>query len=318
MGRRQHHPLPGTRPLGHEAAARCCRGLHHDQPPVLRPPRLRPARPVRAGGHSGRLCRRDPRAAGRSSPGPRRRRDAVAQPRRLLRRQGQRREVRRTHPRQLAAVRDSLPGQHHEHRPCKSLLGIPWRVAIALTDAGWILRNDIVWAKPNPTPESVRDRCVASHEHLFLLTKTAPYWFDQDALAEPGQGRASGSRPDTARAYAAATGGHDLPPRWDRAPVDWDPDWGWPPAVHVCPPRHFRPEPCPRRGSTASRPQRCGRVWSATRGQPPSSPTSSTAPSPAGPGCRGRTTPPCRASASAGSGPGSPTTSPPTHGEGSA
>ncbi|MGB3443860.1 MAG: site-specific DNA-methyltransferase [Actinophytocola sp.] len=67
----------------------------------------------------------------------------------------------------------------------KDLLGIPWRVAFALQDAGWYLRNAIVWHKPNAMPESVRDRLAGRHEMLFLLTKSRRYWFDLDAIREP-------------------------------------------------------------------------------------------------------------------------------------
>lgn len=67
----------------------------------------------------------------------------------------------------------------------KDLVGQPWRLAFALQDAGWYLRQDIIWAKPNPMPESVRDRCTKSHEYVFLLTKSERYYFDQDAIAEP-------------------------------------------------------------------------------------------------------------------------------------
>lgn len=67
----------------------------------------------------------------------------------------------------------------------KQLLGIPWRLAFALQDDGWILRQEIIWAKPNPMPESVRDRCTKSHEHIFLLSKSPAYFFDQDAIKEP-------------------------------------------------------------------------------------------------------------------------------------
>jgi len=66
----------------------------------------------------------------------------------------------------------------------KQLVGVPWRVALALSDAGWLLRQDIIWAKPNPMPESVTDRCVRSHEHLFLLTKGPHYFFDHKAIRE--------------------------------------------------------------------------------------------------------------------------------------
>lgn len=66
----------------------------------------------------------------------------------------------------------------------KDLIGIPWRVAFALQADGWYLRQDIIWSKPNPMPESVRDRCTKAHEHLFLLSKSPRYYFDPDAIAE--------------------------------------------------------------------------------------------------------------------------------------
>lgn len=69
--------------------------------------------------------------------------------------------------------------------PGKNLLGIPWRVAFALQDDGWILRNDIIWHKPNAMPESVTDRLSTRHEHLFMLTKSPRYWFDLDPIREP-------------------------------------------------------------------------------------------------------------------------------------
>lgn len=67
----------------------------------------------------------------------------------------------------------------------KDLTGIPWRVALALQADGWYLRQDIIWSKPNPMPESVRDRCTKAHEYLFLLSKSERYHFDQDAILEP-------------------------------------------------------------------------------------------------------------------------------------
>lgn len=67
----------------------------------------------------------------------------------------------------------------------KDLMGMPWRVALALQADGWYLRQDIVWAKPNPMPESVRDRCTKAHEYLFLLSKSPKYYFDAEAIAEP-------------------------------------------------------------------------------------------------------------------------------------
>ena len=67
----------------------------------------------------------------------------------------------------------------------KDLVGIPWMLAFALRADGWWLRQDIIWAKPNPMPESTRDRCTKSHEYLFLLTKSARYFYDAEAIAEP-------------------------------------------------------------------------------------------------------------------------------------
>ncbi len=67
----------------------------------------------------------------------------------------------------------------------KDLIGIPWRVAFALQADGWYLRQDIIWSKTNPMPESVKDRCTKSHEYIFLLSKSKQYYFDQDAIKEP-------------------------------------------------------------------------------------------------------------------------------------
>lgn len=67
----------------------------------------------------------------------------------------------------------------------KDLIGIPWRVAFALQADGWYLRQDIVWRKPNPMPESVIDRCTKSHEYIFLLSKNERYYFDHEAIKEP-------------------------------------------------------------------------------------------------------------------------------------
>lgn len=66
----------------------------------------------------------------------------------------------------------------------KDLIGLPWRLAFALQDDGWWLRSDIIWAKPNPMPESVTDRPTRAHEYVFLLTKAARYWYDADAIAD--------------------------------------------------------------------------------------------------------------------------------------
>lgn len=69
----------------------------------------------------------------------------------------------------------------------KQLLGIPWRVAFALQADGWCLRQDIIWSKPNCMPESVTDRCTKAHEYIFLLSKSAKYYYDAEAIKEPAQ-----------------------------------------------------------------------------------------------------------------------------------
>lgn len=67
----------------------------------------------------------------------------------------------------------------------KDLVGVPWMVAMALRDSGWFLRSDIIWSKPNPMPESVRDRPTRSHEYIFLLSKNRRYYYDREAIKEP-------------------------------------------------------------------------------------------------------------------------------------
>lgn len=81
----------------------------------------------------------------------------------------------------MAASFDGSPIKH------KELVGIPWRVAFALQSDGWYLRQDIIWHKPNPMPESVTDRCTKSHEYLFMLTKQPNYYFDNEAIKEPAR-----------------------------------------------------------------------------------------------------------------------------------
>ena len=80
----------------------------------------------------------------------------------------------------------------------KNLVGIPWRVAFALQADGWYLRQDIIWHKPNPMPESVTDRCTKSHEYIFLLSKSARYFYDAEAVAEnavsAGEDRGGGKK----------------------------------------------------------------------------------------------------------------------------
>ena len=75
----------------------------------------------------------------------------------------------------------------------KDLIGIPWRVAFALQEAGWYLRQDVIWHKPNPMPESVTDRCTKAHEYLFLLTKSERYFWDAEAMKEDATGALPGN-----------------------------------------------------------------------------------------------------------------------------
>jgi len=86
-------------------------------------------------------------------------------------------EFRRAHALRKHGLADGL-----KH---KDLIGIPWMLAFALRADGWYLRQDIIWHKPNPMPESVRDRCTKAHEYLFLLSKSEKYYFDSDAMQEP-------------------------------------------------------------------------------------------------------------------------------------
>ena len=87
----------------------------------------------------------------------------------------------------------------------KDLIGIPWMLAFALRADGWYLRQDIIWSKPNPMPESVRDRCTKAHEYVFLLSKSERYFFDSEAMKEPAVSEkpAGNKRHKYADAYAA-------------------------------------------------------------------------------------------------------------------
>lgn len=91
----------------------------------------------------------------------------------------------RDHDEKLPArAANQRPGTPEGMKP-KDLIGIPWMLAFALRSDGWYLRQDIIWHKPNTMPESVRDRCTKSHEHVFLLSKSEHYYFDCDAIREP-------------------------------------------------------------------------------------------------------------------------------------
>ena len=92
-------------------------------------------------------------------------------------------------PQTIGGQRDMpsfIPGNRRDQRGLKhkDLIGIPWRVAFALQADGWWLRQDIIWSKPNPMPESVTDRCTKSHEYIFLLSKKSHYYYDHEAIKE--------------------------------------------------------------------------------------------------------------------------------------
>ena len=85
-------------------------------------------------------------------------------------------------------------------------MGIPWRVAFALQDDGWYLRQDIIWAKPNPMPESVRDRCTKAHEYIFLLSKSERYFFDAASIRVPFSDKSKPSEVYTGKAVKDYSG----------------------------------------------------------------------------------------------------------------
>jgi DNA modification methylase len=130
-----------------------------------------------------------------------------------------------------ALVGTAQQGRSAVHRPRrppeglkpKDLIGVPWRVAFALQEDGWYLRSDIIWAKPNPMPESVTDRPTKAHEYLFLLSKSRSYYYDADAIREaPAESTLADRRAPRSRSYegdprggnqshAAASAGHPVP-----------------------------------------------------------------------------------------------------------
>ena len=159
----------------------------------------------------------------------------------------------------------------------KDLIGIPWRVALALQADGWYLRSDIIWHKPNPMPESVTDRPTKSHEYVFLLTKSERYYYDADAIRTPYseetkalsfetmnfKARDRYKRPD---GWDTGAGGHGTIHRNGRekgglAPVDYVPPDGanrrsvWTIATSPYPDAHFAtfppelPEICIKAGT---------------------------------------------------------------------
>lgn len=124
----------------------------------------------------------------------------------------------------------------------KDLCGIPWRVAFALQDDGWWLRQDIIWAKPNPMPESVTDRCTKAHEYVFLLTKAERYWWDQEAIKEVGSGRVPGNTNPLGKGAdnpRIANGGKGIFAAQQREQIDRNKRSVWTIATNPFPEAHF-------------------------------------------------------------------------------
>jgi len=162
-------------------------------------------------------------------------------------------------------------------RPEKNLLGMPWRVALALQDAGWILRSDIIWAKPNPMPESVRDRPTRAHEYLFLFAKRQRYFYDATAIVEPISAstiaRWGDRATDRTNAYSSAPDRNDYKPPSGEQSLGSRPDGTrnrrsvWTIATQPYAGAHFAtmPEaliaPCILAGSSAQACETCGKAW---------------------------------------------------------
>lgn len=104
----------------------------------------------------------------------------------------------------------------------KDLVGQPWRLAFALQDAGWWLRQDIIWNKPNPMPESTRDRCTKAHEYIFLLAKSERYYFDFEAWKEPVNGGAHARRPGNGVGFGHGFDKTPKPRQTYKTPDGWD------------------------------------------------------------------------------------------------
>jgi len=150
----------------------------------------------------------------------------------------------------------------------KQLLGVPWRVAFALQDDGWILRSDIIWHKPNAMPSSVKNRPTVDHEYLFLFAKTDDYYYDADAIREPHVTFSENSKMKGGRNHFGKRGGtpeagkfgqdsnlHDA--RWDQAfhPGGRNKRTVWSSPLGKCREAHFAVfpekliEPCIKAGS---------------------------------------------------------------------
>lgn len=158
--------------------------------------------------------------------------------------------------------------------PDKNLLGMPWRVAFALQDDGWYLRSDIIWSKPNCMPESVTDRPTRAHEYLFLFAKSARYYYDAQAIAEPAQGdsgwakqRASGRSNWAQRPGIDTNGGNQGDGTLWQDTATRNKRTVWSIATQSFSGAHFATmpealvEPCILAGSSARACEHCGAAW---------------------------------------------------------
>lgn len=149
--------------------------------------------------------------------------------------------------------REARPPRMPDGLKEKDLMGMPWRLAFALQEAGWYLRQDIIWAKPNPMPESVTDRCTKAHEYVFLLTKSARYCFDAEAIADKCVGsplttRGNGAKGATG-AYRGLVGKGEITDTRNARSV-------WEIATQACAEAHFAtfPKNLPKRCISAGCP----------------------------------------------------------------
>ena len=151
----------------------------------------------------------------------------------------------------------------------KDMVGIPWRVALALQADGWYLRSDIIWAKPNPMPESVTDRPTKAHEYVFLLSKSERYFFDQEAVREPAE---YGRREHSYNVFAEVGDAQNSPLRMKGTVSGGDPSAGrnirsvWTIATQPYPEAHFAtfprelPERCIKAGCPEQVCATCGKA----------------------------------------------------------
>lgn len=117
------------------------------------------------------------------------------------------------------AISHRIDGRESGLKP-KDLIGQPWLLAFAMRADGWWLRQDIIWSKPNPMPESIRDRCTKAHEYVFLLSKSERYYYDFEAMQEPVNGGAHARRPDSGVGFSH---GFDAEPKPRyKTPDGWD------------------------------------------------------------------------------------------------